>query len=46
MWDERKYNPFFRLNSPSIVEYLKEKGLSCDNEKEVFKSLRKLRDNF
>lgn len=46
MQDERKYNPFFRLYSSSIVENLKERGLRCDNEKEVFISLRKIRDNF
>lgn len=44
---EKKINPFFRLNSIEIINYLKVQGFDIDNDiYSVFKSLRLLRNKY
>lgn len=40
--DEKKINPYFRVNSVEIIEYLKAKGENTSTKYECFKSFREL----
>lgn len=43
---ELDVNPFLRLESPEVLSYLRAYGMACDDRKEVFYSLRSLRDDW
>lgn len=45
---ERKINPFFRLNEPEVINYVKKQGYPANREDPfaVFKQLRADKDNF
>lgn len=44
--EQRCLNPYFRLEAPGIINALRERGMPTANRREVFTSIRKLRDQF
>lgn len=46
--DEKSYNPFMRYDIPEVIEEVKKRttGLDTDNQADVFKALRELRNEW